>query len=189
MKAALAAWGAQSNLFHQGIANQTNDPEVIAATMAHPGIVLKRPVGSDRPFREHAELPSYLSEKTVTRTENRRKKHKKALRKVDDQAAQKPAALEKAERQRENERRKEEARRTKQQERRQRAIARAEAALEKAKREHDKRVSAIESEQAAIDRRSEGELSRWEKQKARLDSGGRTFASNGRRGRLSCNLV
>jgi colicin import membrane protein len=48
MKAALAAWGAQSNLFHQDIAKQTNDPEVIAATMAHPGIVLKRPVGSDR---------------------------------------------------------------------------------------------------------------------------------------------
>jgi colicin import membrane protein len=37
MKSALAAWGAQSNLFHQGIANQSDDPEVIAATMAHPG--------------------------------------------------------------------------------------------------------------------------------------------------------
>ena len=63
MKAALAAWGADSNLFHQGVANQTNDPKVIAATMAHPGIVLKRPVGSDGPFREHAELPSHLYEK------------------------------------------------------------------------------------------------------------------------------
>jgi colicin import membrane protein len=171
MKAALAAWGAQSNLFHQGIANQTNDPEVIAATMAHPGIVLKRPVGSDRPFREHAELPSYLSDKAVAKTENRGKKGKQASRKIDDRAARNAAlAFEKVERQRENEWRKEEARRTKQQERRQRAIARAEAALEKAKREHDKRVSAIESEQAAIDRRSEGELSRWEKQKEKLEA-------------------
>jgi colicin import membrane protein len=132
MKAALAAWGAQSNLFHQRIANQTDDPEVIAATMAHPGIVLKRPVGSDRPFREHAELPTHLSEKAVSRTENRGKKGKQASRNIDDRAARNAAlAFEKVERQRENEWRKEEARRTKKQERRQRAIARAEAALEK----------------------------------------------------------
>jgi hypothetical protein len=32
MKAALEAWGAGSNLFHQGIARETDDPEVVAAT-------------------------------------------------------------------------------------------------------------------------------------------------------------
>jgi len=36
-------------------------------------------------------------------------------------------------------------------------------ALEKAKREHDEKVSGIETERAAIDRRSEAEVSRWEK--------------------------
>src|ERR1700712_2202795 len=46
MKAALEAWGADSNLFHQGAAKESHDPDVIAATMAKPGIVLKRPVGS-----------------------------------------------------------------------------------------------------------------------------------------------
>jgi hypothetical protein len=46
MKAALEAWGADSNLFHQGAAKQSEDPDVIAATMAAPGVVLKRPVGS-----------------------------------------------------------------------------------------------------------------------------------------------
>jgi hypothetical protein len=58
MKAALGAWGADSNLFHQGAAKESDDPDVVAATMAKPGVVLKRPVGSNGPFREHAELPA-----------------------------------------------------------------------------------------------------------------------------------
>src|ERR1700712_2710120 len=60
MKAALEAWGADSNLFHQGAAKESDDPDVIAATMAKPGVVLKRPVGSAGLFREHAELPQQL---------------------------------------------------------------------------------------------------------------------------------
>lgn len=47
MKAALEAWGAGSNLFHQGIATETDDPDVVAATMSKPGVVLKRPAGSN----------------------------------------------------------------------------------------------------------------------------------------------
>lgn len=43
MKAALEAWGADSNLFHQGAAKQSDDPDVIAAAMAKPGVVLRRP--------------------------------------------------------------------------------------------------------------------------------------------------
>ena len=42
MKAALEAWGADSNLFHQGAAKESNDPDIIAATMAKPGVVLKK---------------------------------------------------------------------------------------------------------------------------------------------------
>ena len=34
MKAALEAWGADSNLFHQGAANESKDPEVVEATMS-----------------------------------------------------------------------------------------------------------------------------------------------------------
>jgi len=60
MKAALEAWGADSNLFHQGAAKESHDPDVIAAAMAKPGVVLRRPVGTDRPFSEHAELPTDL---------------------------------------------------------------------------------------------------------------------------------
>src|SRR5580692_4814876 len=62
MKAALEAWGANSNLFHQGAAKESHDPDIVAATMAKPGVVLKRPVGSDEPFGEHAELPKNLDE-------------------------------------------------------------------------------------------------------------------------------
>jgi colicin import membrane protein len=60
MKAALEAWGADSNLFHQGVATESEDSDVIAATMAAPGVVLKRPVGSSASFKEHAELPTGL---------------------------------------------------------------------------------------------------------------------------------
>ena len=60
MKAALETWGADSNLFHQGAAKQSEDPDVVAATMAKPGIVLKRPVGSSGRFKEDAELPTDL---------------------------------------------------------------------------------------------------------------------------------
>lgn len=58
MKAALEAWGASSNLFHQGFAKEADDDDIIAAAMAKPGIVLKRPVGSSDPFREDADLPT-----------------------------------------------------------------------------------------------------------------------------------
>jgi hypothetical protein len=62
MKAALEAWGADSNLFHQGAAKHSEDPDVVAATMAKPGIMLKRPVGSNGPFKEHAALPKNLGQ-------------------------------------------------------------------------------------------------------------------------------
>src|SRR6202012_2415807 len=62
MKAALEAWGADSNLFHQGAAKESRDADIIAATMAKPGVVLERPVGSDGPFGENAELPKNLDQ-------------------------------------------------------------------------------------------------------------------------------
>ena len=36
---------------------ETQDPGIVAATMARPGVVLKRPVGSNEPFSEDAKLP------------------------------------------------------------------------------------------------------------------------------------
>jgi colicin import membrane protein len=60
MKSALEAWGAGSNLFHQGVAKETTEPDVVAAAMANPGVVLKRPAGSNGRFAEHSGLPTDL---------------------------------------------------------------------------------------------------------------------------------
>jgi hypothetical protein len=75
MKAALEAWGAGSNLFHQGVAKETDPPEVVAATMSKPGVVLKRPAGLNGEFAEHSDLPSDLgSGENGARRERRRAK-------------------------------------------------------------------------------------------------------------------
>jgi hypothetical protein len=57
MKAALTAWGTKQNLFHEGLAQVTNDPKAVMAALAHPGVVLRRAAGSDDPFSEDPRLP------------------------------------------------------------------------------------------------------------------------------------
>ncbi|MBR0961762.1 cell envelope biogenesis protein TolA [Bradyrhizobium japonicum] len=174
MKAALQAWGASSNLFHQGVAKETDDPDIVAATMAKPGVVLRRPVGSDGPFTESAELPADLGEgeaKPRRKLEKRpAKTARKTPHKIDDEAARKAAAaFEKEERRREAERRKEEAARAKERARRDKAVAAAEAALDKARREHEAKAEEIEAERAALDERAEAEQARWDKQRKKLE--------------------
>jgi hypothetical protein len=95
MKAALEAWGADSNLFHQGAAKESHDPDVIAATMAKPGVVLRRPVGTDRAFSEHAELPTDLGGGGPTKAARKSKgpKAKQRSSRVVDKAAERKAAL------------------------------------------------------------------------------------------------
>jgi hypothetical protein len=46
-KAALEAWGADSNLFAQGIAEQVTDPELMEEPLARPGEVIRRVRGSE----------------------------------------------------------------------------------------------------------------------------------------------
>ncbi|MCA1360447.1 cell envelope biogenesis protein TolA [Bradyrhizobium sp. IC3069] len=184
MKAALAAWGASSNLFHQGVARETDDPDVVAATMAKPGVVLRRPVGSNGPFTESAELPTDLGpgeakpkRKSKSKAESKPTSNKRpartarnASREIDDAAARKAAAaFEKEERRREAARAKEEAARAKERARRDKAVAAAEAALDKARREHEAKAGAIEAERAALEARAEAEQERWDKQRHKLD--------------------
>ena len=95
MKAALEAWGADSNLFHQGAAKESDDPDVIAATMKKPGVVLKRPVGSDGSFNEHAELPADLGDTdkpATTARKSKGRKPKKASSSPADKATERKAA-------------------------------------------------------------------------------------------------
>jgi colicin import membrane protein len=171
MKAALEAWGTKTNLFHQGVAKEVDDPDVIAATMRKPGVILKRPIGSNGPFKEHADLPTDLPTTEVRKGRTAKRPAKREPpRKIDDKEARQAAlAFEREQRQREAERQKEEAALAKQRERRDKAVAKAQAAIEDAKREHDKRASTIEAQRAAIDKKSQAEDARWQKQKQKLE--------------------
>src|SRR5436190_24210113 len=159
MKAALEAWSTNTNLFHQGVAKEVDDPDVIAATMRKPGVILRRPVGSNGPFKEHSDLPTHLPRDEMKERPGKLSpaKKKQPPRKIDDKRARKAAlAFEREQRQRESERRNE----AKDRERRQKAVAKAEAAIELAKREHDKRARKIEAERSALDKRSQAEDAR-----------------------------
>jgi hypothetical protein len=56
--AALAAWGIRQNLFAEGRAKTVDDPEVVAAALAHPEVPLRRAVGSSDPFSLEPGLPA-----------------------------------------------------------------------------------------------------------------------------------
>jgi hypothetical protein len=174
MKAALEAWGADSNLFHQGAAKESHDPDVITATMAKPGVVLRRPVGTDRPFSEHSELPTNLGGGRPTKAARKSKgpKTKKPSSRPVDKVAERKAVFdyERERRSRALERAKEEAARQKERERRQQAVSKVQAALDKAEQEHAKRAAAIQAEAEAIEKRSQAEKARWDKEKERLEA-------------------
>jgi hypothetical protein len=174
MKAALEAWGADSNLFHQGAAKESDDPDVIAAAMAKPGAVLRRPVGSDGSFGEHAELPTDLGGPGPTKAARKSKDSKAkqpSSRPVDKSAERKAAlAFEKQRKWRERERASEEAARQKDRERRQQAVDKAQAALNKTEQEHAKRAATIQTEVEALEKRSQAEEARWDKEKGRLEA-------------------
>jgi hypothetical protein len=173
MKAALEAWGSETNLFHQGFAKETDEPAIVAATLAKPGVVLRRAVGSDGAFSERAGLPKELPvDKVKERTAKPRATTSEApAQKVDDEAAREVArAFEQEHERRDAERREAEAAREKERQRREQAIAKAETALAEAKRDHETKVEAIERDRAALERRSQAEAARWQKQKEKLET-------------------
>jgi len=173
MKAALEAWGADSNLFHQGAARETDDPDVVAATMAAPGVVLKRPVGSGGSFKENAQLPTDIIGERRSGTRASKKAGRKPTRQPKqptDPAADREAAsayAKEEERRRRGDR--EEAVRQKNRERRQRAIDKAQAALDAAREKHDTKAAEIRKEIEALEERLRNEDANWEKERARLD--------------------
>jgi colicin import membrane protein len=172
MKAALDAWGAGSNLFHQGIAKETDDPDVVAATMSNPGVVLKRPAGSSGRFAEQSGLPSNVgsSEDRPRRERRHAKPSKRPSPKISDRNAQKAAtAFEKEQKRREAGRRREEAIAAKERARREKAASKA-AVLDKAEREHANKTAAFQAEVEALEDRKQAEAKRWEKQRERLQA-------------------
>ena len=172
MKAAAEAWGSRTDDFRRGFAKQTDDPKIVAATMAKPGVVLRRPVGSKDTFTEHAKLPKNLLVSTVKERPAKRPTTKELPpRKLDDKAARENAlAFEREQKRRDKARQKEEAAREKKRKRREQAIAKAERALEQARREHESNAKKIEHDRAALDKRSQAEDARWEQQKEKLET-------------------
>ena len=172
MKAALEAWASKANLFHQGFAKETNDPEIIAATMARPGVVLRRAVGSNANFSEHAKLPKDLPTGEVNGTRAPKSPAGPPPRRLDDKAARDAAvAYAREQKRRDAERRKQEAAAQEaESKRRGQAIAKAEAGLEEAKRTHDTRTEEIATARSALDRQSEAEEARWDQQRAKLEA-------------------
>lgn len=155
MKAAIAAWGAEENLFRNGFAKASNDPDVVAATMEKPGVVLRRPVGSDDPYSEDAALPEGPAS---------RKPGRSAKRSTPKQTARASSDSHKHEQRREKEALKRE------RARRDRAVAAAQAALDKALRRHCERLAEMEKAQEALDRRAKMEKTRWQKQRGDLEA-------------------
>jgi hypothetical protein len=175
MKAALEAWGADSNLFHQSAAKESDDPDVIAATMAKPGVVLRRPVGSNGSFSEHAALPTALGA-AGSPTKSARKpgdgQAKRSPARLVDKAAERKAAVayEREHKHRDRQRAREEDTRKKERERRHRAVDKAQAAMDKAQREHAKRAAALQAEVEALEDKSQAEDARWDKEKEQLEA-------------------
>ena len=170
MKAAAEAWGSRTHVFNQGFAKETHDPAIVAATTARPGVVLRRPVGSNDTFTVHADLPKDLP---VGKLKEKPARQHQALppRKADTKAARAAAlAFEREQKRREMKRQREETAREKERKRREQAIAKAETALEQAKREHGVKIRKIERDRAALDKRSQAEDARWEKQREKLET-------------------
>jgi type IV secretory pathway VirB10-like protein len=173
MKAAVEAWGARDSVFRHGFAKVSDDPKIIAATMASPGVVLRRAVGTADAFSEQPVLPKSLAGGKARRPPATPPKPAKAVppRPEDAKAAAAAArAFETERKKRESHHRKEEAVQERAHVRRTRAIAAAEKALEAARREHEATVAALEKNRAALDRKSQAEEARWRKKKDDLEA-------------------
>ena len=78
-KKALAAWGARPAEFAKGFAAVTKDPQAVAAALDCPGVVLRRPWGSQGAFRREADLPpipklTAAQKKRAAQEQSRRRK-------------------------------------------------------------------------------------------------------------------
>jgi hypothetical protein len=170
MKAAAEAWGSDTDVFKKGFARVTDDPEIVAATMAKPGVLLRRPVGSNDPFSENAELPR-IDKVTEGKPSPQAKKPKPKSHSIDNKAGKEAAlAFEREQKRRESERRREEIAREKRRKRREQAIAKAAKALEEASRAHEAEIKKIDRDRAAVDKRSHTEDARWRRQKEKLEA-------------------
>ena len=172
MKAALEAWGSRANLFHQGFARETHDAAVVAATMAKPGVVLRRPVGSKGAFREDSALPKDLpAAKPAARPKAKKTGKAPPPPKIDkDESRAAAVSFERERQRREKARLKEEKAQQRVFAQRERAVTRAQAAMDKARAAHERTRAVIDEDRAALDQRERAENARWARQRATLEA-------------------
>jgi hypothetical protein len=174
MKAALEAWGADSNLFHQrgeGKRRPRRDRgnHGGARHCSEASGWLERGLQGERGATYG--LATDKSSKRARRKSPSRKPQKHPERTTDHAADRKAAlAFEKEQERRNRERAKEEAARSKERERRQRAVDKAQSALDEARRKHEKSAADVQAQIEALEERSQAEEARWEKEKARLEA-------------------
>jgi hypothetical protein len=171
MKAAAEAWGSDPDIFSRGFAVQTDDPKIVEATLAAPGVVLRRPVGSHGAFSEKAALPKApeptpkakkaSADERPARAEPKKKPDTKSDEKAKHEEA---AALEREKKKQELERRKKEAEEARARKQREQAIAKADAAFELARARHDEAMASIERQRDELDKDEAGENDRWERE-------------------------
>jgi colicin import membrane protein len=183
MKAAAEAWGADPDIFKRGFAKQTEDPKVVEATIATPGVVLRRPVGSHGEFTEKAVLPKApegrrpapqdrakradTAQKRDTKSDEKaRRNAAAALEKEKRNAA---AALEEEKKRQVLDRAKAEAERERAKKQREQMIAKADAAFERARSRHDDAVDAIRQRREELDKDEAREDQRWKREQQAHD--------------------
>jgi colicin import membrane protein len=187
MKAALEAWGLGHNAFKHGFAKQTDDPKIVAATEAAPGVVLRRPIGSNGPFKEDADLPRVTAaamtaaKKATPKSTQPSKPAKPPKRRLTPEIKAKPRApvidLEKARREREKkekqeakERERAEALAQREQAKKDRAVQKAKDALSAARQRHEDTLADLAQRRGVLDAQEEKENDRWEKERHRLEA-------------------
>jgi hypothetical protein len=189
MKAALDIWGAGPDLFRRGYAKETKDAAIVKATMAKPGTMLRKAVGSNGAFKEHPDPPDVSgwakpekksdrkasTPKPSAAPEPEKPKAAKPQPKrptVAEQAAERKTAqlYAAAQKKRERDAARAEAAERKERESRERAIKKAEAEIQEARAVHDEQVLAIAADRDALEQKARDEDARWERQKRRLEA-------------------
>ncbi|MER8844500.1 cell envelope biogenesis protein TolA [Mesorhizobium australicum] len=167
MKAAAQAWGSDPDIFKRGFAKQTEDPKVMEAAKATPGVVLRRPVGSREKFTEKAALPRAPEASQRAQKDTAQREH--VSRKADTKSAEKvalkaSATLEKEKNREALERAKAEAQRAREIRQRELVIAKANTVFERARSRHKDAMNSIKQRREELDKEEADENEIWDRE-------------------------
>ena len=173
MKAAAQAWGSDPDIFKRGFAKQAEDPKVVEAAIATPGLVLRRPVGSREKFTQKAALPR--ASDVGQRAPQNRVQRPHVSKKADTTSAEKAelnaaAALEKEKKRVALDRAKAEAERERAKRQRELIIAKANTIFERARSRHESTMNSIRQRREELDKEEADEDERWEREQQAHDA-------------------